>query len=369
MFKLLSIISVFFVLTSCSNNSHLGPLTPLDNSIEIDNTPYAKVTAEAPLNVTRELILTGQCINVKKVYVTSPGLEGQTPKEVRCIENKYQIKLRYQLDFYGPQTISFYAQNEINKDSGSVEVQVLFDVPREIAGLELWLDGKDPNTFFSDKFCEDPITNTKKTLKCWKDKSGVTHHVTQSNASQAPVINNSGRPYFNGNNALIDSDGGGYINGSRELEFFAVVKADEIGTNQAFWDTEARDFHDDLPSLRFDQEGVKSGCKNCLKVGVKTDSGEGQTESASNLQKDQNAIYHISWESGDFVRIYDEGILAVSSYAKAVSGTIVDSTRVMIGDGSKEAWKGEILEILYFKNVLSDYERKSVVNYLKKKWR
>ncbi len=245
--------------------------------------------------------------------------------------------------------------------SKSLEEQV-----KEISGQKLWLDSKNTPSLRSDSNCNATIVEGDK-IGCWTDLSGNNNHLIQTNTNKQPKYEN-GVVTFDGGDFLIDEDGKDYINGSTGLEIIAVIKPAQVNTDRAFWDTEKRDNQDDLPSFRYDKKGWLNNCEQCLKIGVKTNQGASASESASFLQSLNEQIVNASWSSGSYPKIYDRGVEAVSTNPVNVSGEITGATRVMIGDGTKQAWKGQILEVLYYNRELSQAERGLLIQYLEEKW-
>ncbi len=246
------------------------------------------------------------------------------------------------------------------------EPPTLKEQVQALTGNQLWLDSKNEGSLRTDENCSI-LAAEGDNVGCWLDLSGQGHHLVQDKNNNKPDYQSEGI-YFDGNDFLIDEDGGDYINGSTAFEIFAVVKSDEINSDRAFWDTENRDQQDDVPSFRYDKKGWLNGCDQCLKLGVKTNQGASASESGSYLQTLNSHLVNASWNSGSYPKIYDHGVESVSTNPINVSGEIVGATRVMIGDGTKKAWKGNISEVLYYNRQLSVEERAIVVQYLQEKW-
>lgn len=370
---------ILLTLLSCnSQNSYIGTsssltsnFTPNDPNILPEETlrPEASITSPVSAKVGRSFNVQGTCNNTEEIIITNIELEND-PIKTQCVDGKFDIPVRFKVDATnGPQRILVTAKSkEGATTSVATYLELEYQRVKEISGLKFWVDSLDEKTLMSDVDCKtEALIGTE--VQCWLDKSGNNQHVLQFDKNRAP-IKELGALIFDGvDDVLEDINARSYINNTSGFEIFAVVRPALINVDMAFWDTESRDIHDDLPSFRFDKEGSNSGCRRCLKVGVTTDQGSGQTESASGMQ-DRNRLHNASWSSGTHIKIYDEGKEAIEPGSKIekVTGTITGATKVMIGDGTKAPWNGEIQEVLYYNRELSNSERLLVVDYLKTKW-
>ena len=63
--------------------------------------------------------------------------------------------------------------------------------PTDIASLQLWLDGNDTATLFTNSNCTTPVASFGDGVGCWKDKSGQHNDATQSTSGSRPLYSSN----------------------------------------------------------------------------------------------------------------------------------------------------------------------------------
>ena len=97
-----------------------------------------------------------------------------------------------------------------------------------------------------------------------------------------------------------------------ELEAFTIalwVKSDKVNTNSGFISTGKRNGKDDRFSLRYDAVGSKGIGANVITAAIKTTKGVQTYESASNVQTTEWQHIALTWQSGQKLKLYINGML------------------------------------------------------------
>lgn len=108
------------------------------------------------------------------------------------------------------------------------------DVPRRIAGLEMWFDAADLSTMAQNSNGTTAVTATSDPVGFWRDKSGKGRHAkqtTNNNRPQVQLADKNGRPglNFDGNDDYFACDSG--ANFAAE---FAIAVVRRTGTSNAW---------------------------------------------------------------------------------------------------------------------------------------
>ena len=202
-----------------------------------------------------------------------------------------------------------------------------------------------------------------------QDLSGKQHDFTNNGAvylddgsSRKGVFDFTGDGDY-----IVDEDGENYINGLTEITVMMWIKADQVGTDRPFFDTEDPDDDDGVLGMRYDSSGINSGCTNCIKAGIGTDiSGTNniQIESSSNTQTTEWQHITLRWSSGNEPELFIDGIKDTGADVTGVAeGSLVEATKVLIGNGAKggtsTSWDGMIDDVRIYNRSLSEAQIKA----------
>ncbi|PWD99771.1 T9SS type A sorting domain-containing protein [Marinilabilia rubra] len=215
-------------------------------------------------------------------------------------------------------------------------------------------------------------------VSVWNDLSGNSYDFSQAQISEQPVfktssINGHSAIEFDGSDmSLIDDDGESYFNGLDGFSFFAVVQSDVTNTDAGFFDTEDPDGGDDVFAVRYDDSGANGGGDDVIKIGVRTGNGQVQIESSENIQTTSPQLISSQWTDGGSIRLFVDGSTDVlTDDDGALSGTITNSTKLIVGQGPKDAngsWDGKVAEVFLFAEVLNSASRAVLENYISQKY-
>ena len=76
--------------------------------------------------------------------------------------------------------------------------------PTQFGNCQLWLDGGDTNTLYSDS-AGTTLASIGGTIGYWKDKSGNGRHYSQATAGNRPSYSSAGTIVFGNTHFLINS--------------------------------------------------------------------------------------------------------------------------------------------------------------------
>lgn len=231
------------------------------------------------------------------------------------------------------------------------------------ARLALWLDGAAGSTRFADAGCTVAAA-AGDGLGCWADRSGHGHDAVQASAGSRPVLAAVGArtvPDFDGGDAL---GVGGLPTGTDPSSAFVVARLD-------------------------DPAPAASGTRTVLGWGT-VGAGGTRTLTKANASADQvvesdalGPLVAGDWTGGGW-RGLDDGWSAAAggtvqawsagtgSPAASATGYGFDtgsgSGAVGDGPGGGSGWVGPVAEVVVFADPLSAAERRTVQEYLARKW-
>ncbi len=224
--------------------------------------------------------------------------------------------------------------------------------------LALWLDGADPASMVASSNCAGALS--REAVGCWKDKSGRANDATQPTAAERPGLIEVGSrriPGFDGNDdslwlarprALPAGD-------TPSTTFVTAVQSDPAPTSSAwrvalFWGS--------VQSFGSAREVYKDTGSRAAAVGV---YGRGARVG--------------DWPAGPAVIAgeHTSSLVAGRIDGKAPVSVPVDAdTGREVGQIGRQPfgffWQGSIHEIIVFGRILDDAERRSVEEYLSRKW-
>ncbi|MFW5702839.1 MAG: LamG-like jellyroll fold domain-containing protein [Candidatus Dojkabacteria bacterium] len=168
---------------------------------------------------------------------------------------------------------------------------------------------------------------------------------------------------FTGNGASVeDIDADLYVNGLSEFTLSIWVNSDTTGIDTGFVFGDDPNSSDNTIGIRYDAGGFLGTCTSCIKAGVSIDDGsiidEYQIESSSNTQTTIWQHLVVTWSSGGQLQLYIDGSLDTpSAVSPAVSGTVADVQKLVIGKGTKDSansgWDGLLDEFKFYDQELT----------------
>ncbi len=154
------------------------------------------------------------------------------------------------------------------------------------------------------------------------------------------------------------------LNGQPAFTISIWAKADEIPTDKGLFKTNATE-DDSAKSiyLRYDKEGYNSGtATEIIKGGVDTTGGRLKYESADHTQTTEWQHFTMSWESGDRIRLFIDGIEDEPSYENgSAEGVLQNITGFILGRSVKDnaanaSWEGLLDDLRIYDRALTPTE-------------
>lgn len=236
------------------------------------------------------------------------------------------------------------------------------------ARLALWLDGAAAQTRFGDAGCSAPAGGGQP-LGCWADRSGNGHDAVQAVAGSRPTLTGIGGrtvPDFDGGDAL---DLAGLPTGTDPSSAFVVARSDDpapvsSGTRTVLgWGAVGAGGTRTLTQAAAgSDQAVESDSLGALVAGDWSASA-GSADGWHGLDDSWTAA------SGGTVQAWSAGTgqpaVSATGYGfstGAASGAVGD------GPGGGAGWIGPVAEVVVFADTLSATERRTVQEYLARKW-
>jgi len=197
------------------------------------------------------------------------------------------------------------------------------------------------------------------------DASGNNHAGTINGATwTAGGFDGSGHSLAFGGDGdfVIDSDTVmSQLNGLSAVTVAVWVKSNVIDTDHGFINFIAPDDGDN-GGMRYDAAGASFGGANVMKMSLHTTDGNLQLESSGGAQTTEWQHLAMSWQSGESLRLYINGVRDTPTGASDPAvGTVDTVTRLLVGRGGKddlvsEGWEGLIDGVRIYSRALSDEE-------------
>jgi len=212
-----------------------------------------------------------------------------------------------------------------------------------------------------------PVADDPNLLCWWKfdegsgtaalDWSGHNHHGTIERDPQWVDGLAGGALDFGGDgDRVVDNAAAAYLNGLSALTVCVWVKSDLTNTDKGFVSFEDPSGSDSR-DIRYDAAGSTAGGTNVIKYGITSTGGGQENESSSGVQVTDWQHIAVTWSSGAVMRLYINGVLDTpSSEDAATTGTITGCTKVVVGQGCKDAgggWAGLIDDVRIYKTALT----------------
>lgn len=234
--------------------------------------------------------------------------------------------------------------------------------------LAVWLDGADGGSRFGDAGCGTPA-GAGQPLGCWADRSGNGHDAVQATAGSRPTLTAVGGravPDFDGGDAL---DLTGLPSGTDPSASFVVARLDDPTPTGSGIRT----------ALGWGTVGA-GGTRTLTKANASSDQAVEADSLGALVAGDWSAAtgspdgWHgldDAWTAaaGGTVRAWSAGTgqpaVSATGYGFSTgsgSGTVGD------GPGGGSGWRGPVAEVVVFADQLSTAERRTVQEYLARKW-
>ncbi|MEM7392908.1 MAG: LamG-like jellyroll fold domain-containing protein, partial [Verrucomicrobiota bacterium] len=184
------------------------------------------------------------------------------------------------------------------------------------------------------------------------DSSLCLNHMTNMGTVDAPVGRIAGAQEFAGvGDRLVDEDGEKYINGLTAFTVSGWVRSDLINTDRGILIGQDPVGGDRVLTFRYDDTGALSGANDVIKAGVWVDGVEHTVESTAGRQVMAWQHITMTWERGQTISLFVDGVRdALAGQQPALSGSISDADKFVIGQGAKDvggtlSWDGLIDEV------------------------
>ena len=147
------------------------------------------------------------------------------------------------------------------------------------------------------------------------------------------------------------------LNGLSAFSLSLWVKSNGTNTDRGFINGRTPNDKDEFFGFRYDKDGRSGGQRNVIKAGITTTDGTHSLESSSNAQTTEWQHLAFTWHSGQNMKLYINGALDTpSSIQPAISGTLSNVDKLVIGRGSKDrnrGWDGLIDDVRLYNRTLS----------------
>ncbi|MCH7919750.1 MAG: discoidin domain-containing protein, partial [Planctomycetes bacterium] len=197
------------------------------------------------------------------------------------------------------------------------------------------------------------------------DTSGNNHAGTINGATwTAGGFDGSGYSLAFGGDGDFVVDSGtvmSQINGLSAVTVAVWVNSDVTNTDHGFIHFIDPDGGDD-GGMRYDAAGASFSGTNVMKMSLHTTGGNVQLESSSGAQTTEWQHVAMSWQSGESLKLYINGILDTPTGATDPTvGTVDTVTQLLVGRGAKddlvsESWEGLIDGVRVYNRGLTDGE-------------
>ena len=151
------------------------------------------------------------------------------------------------------------------------------------------------------------------------------------------------------------------VNGLSAVTVAVWVNSNVTDTDHGFINFIDPDGGDD-GGMRYDAAGASFSGTNVMKMSVHTTGGNLQLESSSGVQTTEWQHVAMSWQSGESLKLYINGMLDTPTGATAPAvGTVDTVTQLLVGKGGKDelisdSWEGLIDDVRIYNRALSDAE-------------
>lgn len=138
------------------------------------------------------------------------------------------------------------------------------------------------------------------------------------------------------------------------------VKSDGVGSDRGFISSRMPKKKDDTFSIRYDAQGNKGSGFNVIKATIRTTNGIQTYESTSNVQTGEWQHIALTWQSGQKLKLYINGVLDQPTFnSPAKHGKVIGADRLVIGKGNHDnhtSWRGMVDDVHLYNRVLDAKE-------------
>ena len=201
-------------------------------------------------------------------------------------------------------------------------------------------------------------------------RSGKTVSDASGNGNNAILLNGAtlelndgkieGALQLDGNNGAAVSDFADSINGLSAFTLALWVKSNRANTSKGFIYTGEPDGENPAVYLSYDPAGTLGGGVNLIKASVNTTEGVQTYESASGVQTTEWQHIALTWQSGEKLALYINGMPDPSTFnGTATEGEVTGAIKLLIGRADEDrhaSWDGLIDDLRIYNRVLSAEE-------------
>ena len=291
-----------------------------------------------------------------------PNALGLSPKEYQIVNGTdgFMINLSSETDY---QTSLKFVDSSENSTIITSEIWQTQDIPLWFVGLEVWLDGQDSDTLFTNDTCSSSFATNDDSIACWADKSVNNNNAIQADSARWPILRSGGNVEFESASSL---NAGSALSGVyTELSIFFLKTETSRGNNILFSFNHPNTgcnlgrVQAHLPwgngAIYWDY----GGCGNGRRVG---------SSSGTLVTNNTTYIYEFLNSETDNIQSIRQNAVSVGSNGSH-SATITGTTR--IGENGNN-WSSssvfELGEVLIFSNYLSSGDREIIEGYMACKW-
>jgi hypothetical protein len=236
--------------------------------------------------------------------------------------------------------------------------------PASVTGLQLWLDASDASSLY-DATSGGSLVAADGAVARWQDKSGNARHATQATSGSRPLCRTAVK---NGMAALEFNGTSNYLDISSTLSFseytvFVVAKRSTVSGSAGILSS------DNGAGTRSSQCCRVSGA-NIESISFSSTTGGTVVTATSSATVSANEWFTAAvTQSSTTLSIYKNGT-SVASVSATHHSTAVSPTvgRLLKNLSDSFMWDGNIAEIIFYSNALSDTSRAAVSSYLIQKW-
>jgi hypothetical protein len=165
---------------------------------------------------------------------------------------------------------------------------------------------------------------------------------------------------------VVDADAEDYLTGLNAITVSVWVNPDKPGDDMGIFSTDQSAGNDQVLGMRYDDDGWAGGGNNVIKVGLQTNRGSIEYESASNVHSNGWQHLAFTWQSGEDIELFINGRKDRPTAGSGnLSGTLTGIKELVLGASSNDAnndWDGLMDEFMVFDRELSDSEVAALSN-------
>ena len=146
------------------------------------------------------------------------------------------------------------------------------------------------------------------------------------------------------------------------------VKADILGHDKGFFSVRSGSFgNDGQVGMRFDTAGAAGGGTEVIKTGLNSSGGRTNRESSSNVATTQWTNYIYTWQSGQRLGLYINGVADnATASGLARTGNLNTIQGAFVGRAPRDAaaWYGLVYEVRIYNRVVTQAEAQAICSSL-----